>query len=97
MHATAGTMRTTLDTAWAQHVQILNKSILEPATELGNKVAIPFQTDISTWNQSMLECYNALYALAYTLDGVLLPCLSKTKVSRRDFRGRSHKRWAISR
>jgi uncharacterized protein YukE len=69
MHATARTLRTTLDSAWAHHVQILKKSILEPATELGNKVAIPFQTDITTWNQSMLECYDALYALASTLDG----------------------------
>ncbi len=48
MHATARTIRTTLDTAWAQHVQILNKSILEPATELGNKVALPFQSDVNT-------------------------------------------------
>ncbi len=68
MTTTAGTLRTSLDTTWAHHIQILNTAILEPATQLGSKVAGPFSDDVIVWGQKMQECYDALHLLADTLE-----------------------------
>jgi uncharacterized protein YukE len=68
MATTAGTLRTTLDEAWGQHNSILNNSILEPATRLGDKVSNPFHSDVTTWSQNMRQCYDALYELANALN-----------------------------
>jgi hypothetical protein len=61
-------LRTNLDMSWAQHMQILHNAMLEPATQLGSKVAGPFSDDVQVWGQRMQECYDALHILASALE-----------------------------